>query len=172
MQAKVEFTIPGRPVAWARTGHGSGARVGRATRFTPKLQRKAMQTVQRMWNAYAAQARRNAPLTGPLKLEVLCVYAIPASWIKAKQAAAHAGLVWKTSVPDFDNLAKLVSDALNRHAYADDAMIAVASVAKRYGSPERTVIRLTELGTWEEGAAAAGLLDPVKPTQRPFPYDD
>lgn len=161
MEARAEFTIPGRPTAWARSGGNPGRDGGGARRFTPHKQRKAMQTVQRLWNAYALQARRNAPLTGALRLEVLCVYAIPVSWPKKQQEAARHGLVWKTSTPDWDNLGKLVSDALNRHAYDDDAMIAIATVAKRYGSPERTVIRLTELEPWQDALARTGL--PEKP---------
>jgi Holliday junction resolvase RusA-like endonuclease len=161
MLARVEFTIPGRPTAWARTGSNVGADGRGARKFTPHKQRKAMQTVQRTWNAYALRERRNAPLMGPLRLEVLCVYAIPVSWPKDKREAAARGLVWKTSVPDWDNLGKLVGDALNRHAYDDDATIAIATVAKRYGSPERTVIRLTELEPWQDALVRIGL--PEKP---------
>lgn len=167
MLARVEFTIPGRPTAWARAGGNAGADGRGARRFTPHKQRAAMRTVQQAWKARSLQDRRNAPmLSGALKLEVLCVYAIPVSWSPSKREAARRGLVWKTSVPDWDNLGKLVGDALNGHAYTDDAMIAVASVAKRYGDPERTVIRVSELEPWEAALAALGL--PDKP-QRALP---
>lgn len=89
--------------------------------------------------------RATPPLTGALRLEVLCVYAIPPSWTKAKQAAARAGKVWKTSVPDHDNLVKQISDALNVIAYPDDAQIVQTSFGKRYGAPERTEVRIKQL---------------------------
>lgn len=160
MFGPVEFTIPGRPRAWARTG---GNRGQPGVRFTPRPQRLAMSAIRKAYQAEAARARRNAPLSGAIKLEVLCVYAVPASWPRAKREAAQRGLVWKTSVPDCDNLGKLVSDALNGLAYSDDAIIAVCTVAKRYGSPERSVVRLTPLPAWEERAAEIGL--PAKPAK-------
>jgi Holliday junction resolvase RusA-like endonuclease len=39
---------------------------------------------------------------------------------------------WRTSKPDFDNLAKIVGDALNKVAWLDDAQIAAAWVRKVY----------------------------------------
>lgn len=156
MLARVEFTIDGRPTPWARAGGNYGADGRGARRFTPHKQRKAMVAVQKAYQA--ATVGRNAPmLTGALKLEVLCVYAIPASWTKRMKAAAERGLVWKTSTPDCDNLGKLVADALNGLAFSDDAIVAVLSVAKRYGAPERSVIRLTELEPWEAALDAIGL---------------
>ena len=102
------------------------------------------------------------PLLGCLKLEVLCVYAIPEGFRGAKREAALAGRVYRPSVPDWDNLGKQVSDALNPEpaakrlaaalvgsAYRDDAQIVWASIVKRYGEPERTVVRLTELPDWD-----------------------
>lgn len=156
MLARVEFTIPGRPTPWARAGGNYGADGRGARHFTPHKQRAAMVTVQRAYKA-ATVGRNAALLTGALKLEVLCVYGIPVSWSKRMKLAAGRGLVWKTSTPDTDNLGKLVADALNKVAYADDALIAVSTVAKRYGEPERTVIRLSELEPWEAALDAIGL---------------
>lgn len=130
-------------------GHG-------VRRFTPHKQRAAMVTVQKAFKA-ATVGRNAGMLTGALKLEILCVYEIPKSWNRRKIEAARRGLVWKTSTPDTDNLGKLVADALNKVAYQDDAIIAVSTVAKRYGEPERTVIRLTEFEPWETALDAIGL---------------
>lgn len=153
MARAVEFTIPGRPIPWARTGGGKGARQsGPSTRFTPEKQREAMRALGLTWKAL-----RERKLSGPLKLEILCVYAIPAGWPRVKREAAQRGMVWHTAKPDWDNLGKLVSDALNQVAFDDDSQIAMCTVAKRHGSPERTVIRLTELKPWEVAAAEAGL---------------
>lgn len=153
--ACVEFTVPGRPVPWARAGGNLGKDGRGARHFTPHKQRAAMKVVKAAYQA--ASVGRNAPMTGALKLEVLCVYEIPVSWSQAKKRAAANGLVWKTSVPDCDNLGKIVSDSLNGLAFTDDALVAVCVVAKRYGQPERTVIRLTELEAWDEALAASGL---------------
>lgn len=48
--------------------------------------------------------------------------------------------------PDFDKLTRAAADALSSIAYEDDAQICDAIVRKRYGSPERTEIRVWILG--------------------------
>jgi len=132
----VQFNIPGRPTAWQRT-------VGRnGVKFTPKDMRSAQKLIGQLCRIAMGST---PPLTGALRLEVLCVYAIPPSWTKAKQECARAGKLWKTTVPDHDNLGKQISDALNEIGYGDDAQIVMSSVGKRYGSPERTEVRLTRL---------------------------
>lgn len=132
----VHFTIPGRPCRWERPAEFKGVR------STPKAMRAALRTIGLI--ARAAM-RSRPPMTGALRLEVLCVYAVPASWPPAKREAALLGQVWKTSRPDFDNLVKLVSDACNTVVFGDDAQIARASIAKRYGMPERTEVRISAM---------------------------
>lgn len=132
----IAFTIPGRPTAWQRTVGKNGIK------FTPRTMRDAQNVIK----ALAAAAMRSAPpLIGALRLEVLCVYGIPPSWTRAKQECARSGKLWKTTVPDHDNLIKQCSDALNGIVYADDAQLVTSTVAKRYGQPERTEVRISLL---------------------------
>ena len=66
---------------------------------------------------------------------MLCVrafYGIPKSATKKKRADIAAGLVRPTKKPDFDNVFKILCDALNGVAYADDAQIVQASIHKCY----------------------------------------
>jgi Holliday junction resolvase RusA-like endonuclease len=138
----LQFTIPGRPTAWQRAREFVHRQSGKIVRSNPpemKVQQDAIR-----WAAKAAMGAAH-PMTGPLRLEVLCVYRVPPSWPTWKQAAARLGKMWKTSVPDHDNLLKQVSDALNGYAYGDDAQIVQTSFGKRYGAPERTEVRLTEV---------------------------
>lgn len=132
----LEFTIPGRPTAWQRSVTSKGVR------YTPPDMRAAQKFIKQLATIAMLPAQ---PMVGPLRLEVLCIYAIPPSWTKAKQATARAGKVWKTTTPDHDNLVKQISDALNGIAYADDAQIVVSQVGKRYGYPERTEVRIRQL---------------------------
>lgn len=151
-QQPLHFTIPGRPTTWQRATEMRHPKTGKIIKVTPADMRKAQASIKG-WCAAAMAGR--AHLEGPLRLEVLCVYDIPASWDDAKQQAAKAGLVWKTSVPDWDNLAKQIGDALNGTAYRDDATIVRASVAKRYGSPERTEVRLVPMGVFSSSTPTA-----------------
>lgn len=142
----VHFIIPGRPHRWERPAEFKGVR------STPKEMRAAL----RMIGTIAKSTMKGrAMLTGALRLEVLCVYAVPISWHPAKREAALLGQVWKTSRPDFDNLIKLVADAMNAVVYGDDAQIARASIAKRYGSPERTEVRISRIDGYADSDSEA-----------------
>lgn len=104
-----------RPRAWQR------ARSRGSQRYTPKPVREAK-------DAIALQAKSQMPtevLYHPLKVSMVFRYAT-----KAKKQG------WRQGVPDLDNLAKLVMDALNRIVWWDDAQIVQLSLAKIYGSPE------------------------------------
>jgi Holliday junction resolvase RusA-like endonuclease len=139
----LHFIIPGRPTAWQRAGgQVVNKRTGKLMRLNPQGMKEKQDAIA--WAAKAA-LRGSAPMTGPLRLELLCVYAVPPSWPSWKRAAALVGEVWKTSTPDHDNLTKQVGDALNGVAFVDDAQIVRSSVAKRYGQPERTEVRISRV---------------------------
>lgn len=146
MLDRIAFSVGGRPVQWQRTGSHHGKRV-----FTPHAMRKAAKAI----TAAGKSAMGNrAPLTGPVRLTVVTVYAVPKSWPKKLQdAIADGAVVYKTSVPDLDNLGKLVSDALNGVAFVDDSQVAELLNRKRYGNPERTDVVIQELGGAEPGTA-------------------
>lgn len=116
----IAFTVPGEAVPWARAGSNRGHR------YTPKKQANFMGAIR----LFASQAMANQPLfTGPVELSIRATYLIPASWPAKRRGAA----CWKASKPDADNLGKIVADALNALAYADDAQVASLIVQKRYG---------------------------------------
>jgi Holliday junction resolvase RusA-like endonuclease len=116
----IAFTVPGEAVPWSRAGSNSGQR------FTPRKQANFMGAIK----LFASQAMAGTkPFEGPVELSIRATYLIPASWPAKRKAAAS----WKTSKPDADNLGKIVADALNALAYADDAQVASLIVQKRYG---------------------------------------
>ena len=126
----VSFTVPGEPVAFARTRG--------IHRMTP--------APQRAWMAHCGTMARLAmrgrePLEGALQLDVKAVHAIPASWPKAKASAA----TWKTSVPDADNLAKLCADSLKGIVWRDDAQAARLVVEKVYGPAPCVEVKVSPL---------------------------
>ena len=85
---------------------------------------------------------RHTPHDGPVELDVLATFTVPPSWPKWRKAAAAIGLIPVTVKPDFDNVAKLVSDALNKFAYVDDSQIYDAHVRKVYGDAPRLLVRM------------------------------
>lgn len=103
--------------------------------------------------------RGRAKFTGPVKLNVLCVFETPASWPKYLKLRAQEGKVWHVAKGqlDLDNAIKLVNDALNTVAFEDDAQVAVITSGKRYGSPARVEVTVEELEQ-EIGAETPGQL--------------
>lgn len=132
------FFIPGRLGAWSRAGRNTA----KGITFTPK----EMKRDQAMIKQFAVLAMREScktPLVGALRMEVNTWRQPPKSWSEKKKLAAR----YITSRPDFDNTLKLIADALNCVAYADDAQIADGRHVKRYGLhiPEQVHIVIEEL---------------------------
>jgi Holliday junction resolvase RusA-like endonuclease len=123
-----EFFVPGRPSPKARarttkTGHT----------FTPKPTQLAEGKVLECYLAANPDAES---LEGPVSVYVGIFFAIPASWSRKKREEAR----YHTGRPDADNILKLVTDALNGVAFADDSQVCDIRVTKRYVT-----------GDWNEG---------------------
>lgn len=103
------------------------------------------------------QWRDLPPWTGPLALRVLAVFAIPKSWPRKTREAAIDGKVFHIADPDYDQIVKLVMDALRGKVYVDDNQVAgfLPGSFKRYGFPERTEVEIA-LMAQDEGAVTPG----------------
>lgn len=130
-----EFTVPGQPVGWARAGGGKTMH-----RFTPAAQRNYSVAVKLFCQAAMAGG---APLDGPIAVDIHAVYPWPASWSQRKRALPASR--WKVSTPDYDNICKLVGDALNTIAWTDDARICSANIRKYYGDLPCLRVRVRKL---------------------------
>jgi len=130
----VMFTVPGKPFAKQRPRFSRKS--GRA--FTPKETVSFEQTVA----AIAAQ-HFPQPITGPVRVWITAVFEMPASWSREKRDA-HNGQP-HTQRPDLDNIAKAITDGLNRIAFADDSQIALLRVRKLWGEQAYTQITVAPL---------------------------
>ena len=131
---KIEFTVPGKPMAFARAGSKG------KFRFTLAPQRQAMGIVQ----VVAAEAMAGRPpLTGPVAMTITALWPWPSSWSKNRRSALGAN--FRTARPDADNLAKLVADALNGICYLDDAHVCELRVRKLYGESAFTRVLIEPL---------------------------
>lgn len=140
----IEFTVPGDVVPWARAGGGVTRH-----RFIPDRQRKYMALVR----ACCADAMAGRPIvTGPVELSVKATYPWPQSLLKKKRAGPLPE--WKHSVPDADNISKIVKDALNPRerkglaavVWRDDSQVVSLHVWKRYGERPGLLVRIVALG--------------------------
>lgn len=124
----IKFTIPGKPLAKQRPRF---TRAGRT--YTPE----ATVMYENLIKTCFAQAYPDhIPVTCPVKMEIRAYYPIAESWPKKKKAAALFGVL-KPAKPDWDNVGKIVSDALNQIAYVDDAQAWDCHVVKVYDTAPR-----------------------------------
>ena len=139
---QVQFVVDGVPVKY-RPRLGSNKNV-----YTPRKTREDEGRI--VWAAKAAMGSR-PPFTGPIELEVHAYLPVPRSWGKARRAAALTGCIRPTRTPDWDNIAKAISDALNHIAFVDDKQVVAAHVFKSYAESAHTVITITSLGETSDG---------------------
>lgn len=134
MALPFSFTLDREPVAKGR------ARSGQGRHYTPKATVDA-----EMMMRTAARRAGATELDGPVGLKVEFIFEPPASWPKYRREAAIAASAPKVTKPDTDNLAKLVKDALNGVAWADDAQVADLRVSKFYGRKPQTKVTIYRL---------------------------
>lgn len=108
-------------------------------------------------HGYKAAVKKAAefiePLNGALEMELWCFFKRPSSHFKTKNGQVTSELkpsapVFYDKIPDYDNLAKAVMDALNKIAYPDDKHIVDGHIHKRYACeswPVGVVIGIREM---------------------------
>lgn len=124
------FRVYGEPVGKGRPRFAR--RGGRVVTYTPDKTAEYEREVCDAFRAAAGYVWKK--LEGPVQLQVTAYYGIPASAGKRKQQAMLDGAIPPTKKPDADNVVKIICDALNDVAWADDAQITVLHFEKRYGA--------------------------------------
>lgn len=94
---------------------------------------------------YYEQESHGQALQGPIKANITAYFPIPKSATKKLTAQMETETVPYQHKADWDNCGKIICDALNALAYADDAQIVDGRVRKFYGRVPRVVVKLTEL---------------------------
>ena len=117
----MKFKVYGEPVGKGRPRFAR--RGGHVVTYTPDKTAEYEQEVRDAFRAAAGYVWK--------KLEG---YGIPASAGKRKQQAMLDGAILPTKKPDADNVVKIICDALNDVAWADDTQITVLHFEKRYGA--------------------------------------
>jgi len=82
------------------------------------------------------------PLKGAVRLELRIFKSIPKAAGKKKAALMEAGEIRPETKPDWDNVGKMISDALEGLAYERDSQIASGQVEKLFSSRPRVEIKV------------------------------
>lgn len=148
---KAKFVIPGepfgkqRPKVYAnRSGKGSHA-------VTPE---KTVLYENLIKLTYQQQCGFRFCDNAHLDVRIIAYYSIPKSTSKKNRQLMLDGVMRPTKKPDFDNIGKIICDALNQIAYKDDAQIVDAQVRKFYSEEPRVVVILQEAATVQKVRAS------------------
>ncbi len=131
----ITFTVLGEPVGKARQ------RVTKFGTYTPEktvMYENLIKTeYRRQCNDFRFEDKQ------PLCMDVRAEYLIPASASKTKRAAMAKGEIRPVKRPDWDNVGKVVSDALNKLAYRDDSQIIECTVKKFYSERPKIIVKIS-----------------------------
>lgn len=136
----VEFVIPGEPQG---KGRPKFSRQGNFVKtYTPA---KTENYEAHIKACFMASGAGMIPQGVEIGMEITAFYSIPKSTSKKRAALMREGVIRPAKKPDFDNVAKVICDALNKIAYYDDAQIVEAAFAKFYADEPRVVVRLWKI---------------------------
>lgn len=140
----ISFTVQGVPCGKGRP------RVYSRHAVTPEKTREYEKLVQQ---SYISQGGKK--LHGCIEMRVTAFYAIPKNTPKWQRPLMTAGLIRPVKVPDWDNVGKIIADALNKVAYDDDAMIVDGMVRKFYSDEPRVEVTMTEADSFPPNVTRA-----------------
>lgn len=137
MSKTVIFEVPGTPVGKARP------RITRFGAYTPEKTIVAEDTIRREYaSAYKGFMFGEK---SQLYMVVNAHFPVPQSASAKTKKYMMCGVLRPTKKPDWDNIGKLVSDALNQVAYYDDKQIVECMVRKFYSDRPRVEIIIDEI---------------------------
>lgn len=125
----IEFFVRMEPVAQGRPKFSTAG--GFAKAYDPKKSRDAKSYIRL---AAAEALEGQAPLEGPLVVNITTIRPVPKSASQRKIKEMLAGAIVPITKPDVSNYVKLVEDALNGVAWLDDSQIVDSVSSKRYGT--------------------------------------
>lgn len=142
MRQSLTFQVPGPPKGKARP------RVTRYGAYTPKSTAEYERLVKSRFKL--AQIDNGFKLTDkPVRIAIVAYFPIVKSTTKTNRRLMLDGYVLPTKKPDFDNIAKIICDPLNKLAYADDSQIVECQVKKKYyGGAGCVCVLIEEVNTF------------------------
>ena len=138
----VRFTIPGEPCGKGRPKFTTRGGYARAVTPAKTANYETLVKMEYQQQCPGIVFDRDKALG----MRITAYKAPPSSASKRKAMQMLDGAIFPGKKPDWDNLGKIICDALNGIAYIDDAQIVDAHVIKRYAR-----VPFVEVEIWEEG---------------------
>ena len=133
----IQFTIPGPPTGKGRpraTASGGYARMYTPTK-TVSYEEKVV--------AFYLESNGHVPMIEkdvPVYADIIAFFKMPKSWSKTKLNKMVGTPCLKA--PDFDNIGKIICDALNGVAYHDDKQVYQAHISKYWSTTDRVEVEI------------------------------
>ena len=141
----IVFNVPGKPQGKARARTVTNVNTGKKHSYTPEKTKEYEQLVLMCYKG--AKSKEKFFNKEPLVMTIVAFYEIPKSTTKKDRELIHSGELYPTKKPDADNIAKIIADALNGVAYADDNQIVRMFVFKEYAEGKPYVkVKIRRLG--------------------------
>ena len=140
----VKFVIPGVPKGKERHRSVWNKSTGKMIFYTPAQTATYERLIRQCYNAAAQAENRFAPTERPLRVEIDAYFAIPKSGTKTMHSLMYENVLRPAKKPDWDNIGKIICDALNGVAYRDDSQIVEAVCRKYYGTFPRVEVRISD----------------------------
>lgn len=84
------------------------------------------------------------PIEGKVRMTITAYFELPNKRSKLQEAEMLADIISPTKKPDWDNIGKIISDALNKFAFKDDAQITDARIIKKYARTPKVIVKIEE----------------------------
>jgi Holliday junction resolvase RusA-like endonuclease len=133
----MNITIPGAPYGKARHRVTKTGIV-----YTPK---KTVNYEALVKQTFVAAFPNWVPTSAAVSVHIMAYFEIPKSASKMKQLGMMTGAIRPAKRPDFDNIAKAITDPLNKILYRDDSQIVACRVEKWYGDRPRVEVYIEAL---------------------------
>lgn len=139
-----KFTIPGQPVGKGRPKFSTVC--GHVSTYTPEKTANYETLVKYMYQSQCLGIRFDKKV--PLDVRIMAYFKIPISTSKKQAKMMRQHLIRPVVKPDYDNVGKVICDALNGIAYYDDAQVVDAQVRKFYDDNPRVVVTISEVANF------------------------
>ena len=132
----IQFRVAGIPRAKARVRFTTFG--GFAKAYKPSSEKQKEET----WISLASKHLPEEPLTCPVEIELVFVFAPTPSWPRWKREACLLGWALHVKKPDVDNLAKQVLDILTDRWISHDQRVVKLTCEKRFGRAPSTWVAI------------------------------
>ena len=142
----VTFSVPGEPQGKARA-RVVRTKTGRSVSYVPE--KTAAYEKLACWCYQNQVGSWKFPPDCPICVEISAFFSIPKSKSKREKEQMREGKAFSIKKPDADNITKIICDALNGVAYADDKQITSLTIHKGYSLEPRVIVKIQEVKAGE-----------------------